>query len=77
MLPFLNSLDQIVDTVNVNDFETAEIGRETRRTSTNIRAGRRGQPTELAQLALANLKILITQGSVPILPKRWRRGNGT
>ena len=70
MLPFLNSLDQIVDTVNVNDFETVEIGRETRQTSTDVRTGHCGQPTELAKLALSGLQFLICEGSVPIAPKR-------
>ena len=69
MLPFLNSLDQIVVPVNVNDFDAVEIGREARQTSTDVRTGHCGQPTELTKLALAGLKFLIGKGSIPIAPK--------
>ena len=75
MLPFLNSLDQVIDTVNVNDFETVEIGRETRQTSTDVRTGHCGRPTELTKLALAGLKFLMGEGSIPIAPKRGLRVN--
>ena len=69
-LPFLNGLNQIIDTVDVNGFVTIEIGRETRQTSTDVRTGHRGKPAELTKLALTDLKLFIVEGSVPITPKR-------
>ena len=73
ILSAFRNLDQVIDTVNVNDLETIEIGREARQTSTDVRTGHRGQPKKLNKFAPANLKFVITQGSVSILPKRLRR----
>ena len=58
-LPILNSLDQIINAVNVDDPKATEIGGEARQTSTDVRTGRCGQPTKPTQFALANLQLLI------------------
>ena len=61
-LPIFPNLYQVVDTVNVHDLEAIKIGREARQTSTDVRTGHCGQPTELTKLALAGLKFLICEG---------------
>ena len=72
-LPEFRRLDQIIDAIYITDLKIIEIGREVRLTGTNVRAGHRGQPAKLAKLALTNLKFLVIQGSIAILPKKRRR----
>ena len=57
--PLPNSLNQIINAVNVNDLKTIKIGGKVRQTSTDVRTGHCCRPTKLTQFALANLKLLV------------------
>ena len=52
LLPEFHRVDEIIDALNINYLKIVEIGRKARQVSTDVRTGRRGQPTQITKHAL-------------------------